>query len=640
MKKDIRWAPGLIVRIEDELLNGSWMIRSASRETIRLACLDGRTVVNESCEKLEQLSERGSVTFLSEEYWRGDIVFRDYPEHIQYEVARRLKYVQGFLASDHGKRSREKLEPIISRVSCEIEDQSPPSASTLISWIKSYEKQGMKAKGLIPLHAKKGNRFIKLHPIVVGIIKTVKEQFYSKSKMSAKTAWRKVEAKVLQHNLSSEEHNQLKIPAYSTVKYHLDKVRYVDKIRTRLGENVGRYEGADYEVAPVSTRVLERVEADHTKLDIFVLDDDRKTLLGRPWLSALIDHYSKMVVGFQISFEEPGFASVSLAISSSLLRKEKILVDHGVSGEWPAHGLMEVLVTDNGPEFWSNNLDVSLDSIGTVLQYAPVRSPNYKGSIERFFRTVNTVLIDNLPGKTGGKKDPKSEYKAQSEASLTFSEFKVVFLDWLVNVFHLSPGEDGRSPMEKWKTSTCDFPVPEEDEKFIETSLMCSDVRTLQRWGMQFERLKYNSALLRDIYRRDGVSELRIKFSPFDLSHIYVEDDLNGMYIKVSCESYDYASGLTLYAHKKVLKKIRDKSRETLSNTVLQEAKIRLYADVESTHQRNARRKTQVVAKREARVAKVGVPSGAIATNLEPVEDLIDVDFMVDQSETLEVWND
>ncbi|MDO3380896.1 Mu transposase C-terminal domain-containing protein [Gilvimarinus algae] len=640
MRKDTRWAPGLIVRIEDESLNGSWMIRSASRETIRLACLDGRTVVNENCEKLEQLSERGSVTFLSEEYWKGDIVFRDYPEHIQYEVARRLKYVQGFLASDHRKKSRKKLEPIISRVSCEIEDQSPPKPSTLINWINSYEKQGMKAKGLIPLHAKKGNRLIKLHPIVVGIIKAVKEQFYNKNKMSAKTAWRKVEAKVLQHNLNLEEHNYLKIPAYSTVKYHLDKVRYVDKVRTRSGENIGRYEGADYEIAPVSTRILERVEADHTKLDIFVLDDDRKTLLGKPCLSALIDHYSKMIVGIQVSFEEPSYASVSLAIASSLLSKEKILRDHGVLGEWPAHGLMEELVTDNGPEFWGNDLEATLETIGTVLHYAPVRSPNYKGSIERFFRTVNTVFLDAQPGKTNGNKDSKSEYKAQFEADLTFSEFRTKFLDWIVNHYHLSPGEDGVSPLDKWKACLCDFPVPEEDEKFVETSLMCTDVRTLQRWGIQFEKLKYNSALLRDIYRRDGVSELRIKYSPFDLSHIYVEDDLNGMYIKVPCENYEYASGLTLYAHKRVLKRVRDKSRETLSNAVLQEAKIRLYADAESIHQRNARRKTQVVANKEARLAGVGISSNIESVNLEPTREVVVVGMNDEGFYEVEVWND
>lgn len=640
MKDNVRWAPGLIVRINDESLSGSWMIRSVSRDTVRLACLDGRNVINESYESLDQLSERGSITFLSEEYWKGDVVFRDYPASIQYEVARRLKYVQGFLRSEHKKRSREKLKPIIAEVSRDIEDCSSPSESTLLNWIKSYMDQGMKAKGLIPKHANKGNRKKKLSFIVIEIIKTVKKHYYNKNKMSAKSAWRKVESKILEHNLYSDENKQQKIPAYSTVKYHLDQLRYVDKIRTRQGENVGRYEGADYEVAPISTRILERVEADHTTLDIFVLDDDRKTLLGRPCLSALIDHYSKMVVGFQISFEEPGFASVSLAISSSLLRKEKILEDHGLSGEWPAHGLMEVLVTDNGLEFWGNNLDITLETIGAVLQYAPVRTPNYKGSIERFFRTVNTVFLDALPGKTNGNKDPKSEYKAQSEASLTFSEFKVMFLDWLVNHYHLSPGEDGRSPMEKWKTSLCDFPVPTEDEKFVETSLMCTDTRTLQRWGVPFEKLKYNSSVLRDVYRRDGVTELRIKYSPFDLSHIYVEDDLNRVYIKVPCESYDYASGLSLYAHRKVLKRICDKARETLSNPVLQEAKIRLYADVESLHQRNARRKTQVVAKQEARLAGVGVRSCVETVNLEPVEELLDLGSVRVSYDDLEVWHD
>ena len=44
-----------------------------------------------------------------------------------------------------------------------------------------------------------------------------------------------------------------------------------------------------------------------------LLHDDHKTLLGRPNITVLIDHYSHMVLGFQLSFEKPSFASVCIA---------------------------------------------------------------------------------------------------------------------------------------------------------------------------------------------------------------------------------------------------------------------------------------------------------------------------------------
>src|SRR5690606_37747076 len=108
---------------------------------------------------------------------------------------------------------------------------------------------------------------------------------------------------------------------------------------------------------------------DHTLLDIHVLHDDHKTLLGRPNITVLIDHYSHMVLGFQLSFEKPSFASVCIACINAFLPKDAFMEAVGSDGAWPAHGIPTTLVTDNGNEFWGRNFSAVADEIGSLFQY-------------------------------------------------------------------------------------------------------------------------------------------------------------------------------------------------------------------------------------------------------------------------------
>lgn len=382
------------------------------------------------------------------------------------------------------------------------------------------------------------------------------------------------------------------------------------------------------------------MEADHTRLDINVLSEDNRTLLGKPTLTILIDHYSRMVLGFQISFEEPSYASAALALGNAVLPKNDLLNFYGVEGCWPAHGVMELMVADNGTEFWSDNLDMAISEVGSVLQYAPVRSPNYKGVVERFFRTLNTMLLDALPGRSKAVGEGSDEYSAEQNAKLTLNQFKKIFLTWLVNIYHLEPrGDAEKSPLDLWNESAYQFPVVEENRKRIETILMCSDTRTLQRDGIQLETLHYNNNLLRDIYRREGVVTLTIKYSPFDLGHIYVFDELNKIYIPVRCDEYDYANGLSLYTHKIIKSTVNKKRKDYKNNAVLQKAKAELFTEIEELHNRNIRRKTQVTTKKAARVECVGVQNSTSEKSCEEsAPELIANAVEEDSTDDWEVW--
>ena len=60
-------------------------------------------------------------------------------------------------------------------------------------------------------------------------------------------------------------------------------------------------------------------QADHTQLDIMLLREDGTE--GRPWLTAVIDDYSRSVAGYFLSFDPPSSLRTSLAMRQAIWRK-------------------------------------------------------------------------------------------------------------------------------------------------------------------------------------------------------------------------------------------------------------------------------------------------------------------------------
>jgi len=120
-------------------------------------------------------------------------------------------------------------------------------------------------------------------------------------------------------------------------------------------------------------RVIQRVEIDHTPLDIILLDDEAGKSIGRPYLTLLKDIYSGCLVGYHLTFKAPSFASVAKVICHTLLPKNKSEKLWNI--EWQCYGKIEVLIVDNGAEFWSKFLEQMCFELGINIQYNPVRKP-------------------------------------------------------------------------------------------------------------------------------------------------------------------------------------------------------------------------------------------------------------------------
>jgi hypothetical protein len=185
----------------------------------------------------------------------------------------------------------------------------------------------------------------------------------------------------------------------------------------------------------------------------------------------------------------------------------------------------------------------------------PVRTPWFKGSIERFFRTNNEGLVHTLPGTSFSNVLERGDYDALQHACISLPAFwrllHVFLLDFYAQKWHEGVGG---IPFKKWTQNVQSGFLPCLHTSAEETRilLMRTEDRTVQRAGIEFECLYYRSpdlARLRSLLPRDDKA-VRFKYDPADISSIYVSDPINGRWLRVPAADQSYTQGLSLWKHR------------------------------------------------------------------------------------------
>lgn len=302
-------------------------------------------------------------------------------------------------------------------------------------------------------------------------------------------------------------------------------------------------------------RPLQRVEIDHSPLDLILLDDETLHPLGRPYLTLLKDSLSKCIVGYHLSFQAPSYASVSKAIMHSMLPKSNIGPDGKPS--WECHGKIETLVADNGAEFWSESLEHFCLETGISIQYNKVGQPWGKGLVERNFQTIQQLILDEMEGKTFSNNVEKADYDSVNQAKYTFYSFVKAFETWVSEIFNWQENQNKKQvPILEWRKAALKFPPNElssyEQEHLKKISGLLKKP-TLQNNGVIFDGLRYDSKELanyRKEFARDKKVKVTTKVDIDDLGYAYIYLFEYERYIKVPCVDFEYASGLSYERHK------------------------------------------------------------------------------------------
>lgn len=254
-----------------------------------------------------------------------------------------------------------------------------------------------------------------------------------------------------------------------------------------------------------AARPNEQWQADHTLLDVAVLDKAGAPV--RPWLTVLLDDYSRAVAGYTLFLGAPTAEQTALALHQAINPKE--------DPSWPLCGLPELLYSDHGSDFTSARLErVCLDT-KVQLIHSRVGIPQGRGKIERFYGSVTSQLLPHLPGHIphGTNGTPATD------PTLTLEELDAIMEKFIVTEYNQrTHSETDEAPAHRWGASGFIPRAPARPEELDLLLLTAAATRKVQRDGIQFASTRYLSTVLA-AYVGEQVT---VRFNPRDVGEIRV----------------------------------------------------------------------------------------------------------------------
>ncbi|ELR99640.1 Mu transposase C-terminal domain-containing protein [Gloeocapsa sp. PCC 73106] len=427
------------------------------------------------------------------------------------------------------------------------------------------------------------------------IVKTYEQGNKGSKRMTPKQVALKVQVK-------AREINDQQPPTYRTILRVLkpiqDKQQKTKSIRSSGWRgstlSVKTREGDDLEIN-YSNQVW---QCDHTRADVLLVDRHGE-LIGRPWLTTVIDSYSRCIMGINLGFDAPSSQVVALALRHGILPK-RYGDEYKLHCEWETYGTPEYFYTDGGKDFRSNHLAEIGAQLGFVHKLRD--RPSEGGIVERPFKTLNQSLFSTLPGYTGSNVQERPK-EAEKEASLTLRELEQLIVRFIVDKYNQSidarMGDQTR--YQRWEAGLRGQPEFI-SERELDICLMKVARRTVQRGGyLQFENVMYRGEYLEGY----GGDTVILRYDPRDITTIWVyRQEKHQEVFLTRAHAQDLESEqLSVDEAKASAKKLREAGKTISNQSILQEV-IEREALVEKKS-RKQRQKTEQAYKQEKKSSRV-----------------------------------
>lgn len=297
-----------------------------------------------------------------------------------------------------------------------------------------------------------------------------------------------------------------------------------ERLRRQVGAREARRAGKGVSAGPGGEFGLHEVEADHHQLDIQVVLDGK--VLGRPWLTAILDRYSRLVLGYYLTLEPPNWFSVLMALRVAVLPKEKFLkaLRYKFTFDWRCWGSPEFLFIDRGNEFRSITSKAAFSALRIVAVDLPRARGDLKGKIERWFGTYENQIA-KLPGYLGSS--PKKRLPERAMPKLSFEEVNLITAVYIVDIYNNTRHSQTLEWPSKRFTRSVEggmadkLPPPEE---LLGPATSRAAPGRLTEAGVIFEGSLYRADAFRRLWSRNAKSPVLCRPDDADAQSLLVHD--------------------------------------------------------------------------------------------------------------------
>ena len=370
---------------------------------------------------------------------------------------------------------------------------------------------------------------------------SLNKYFYTHEKNSLHTAY----LKMLKEKYCDESGTLMeKYPSFYQYRYFYRKTRKLENYyisrngltnyqrndRPFTGDNV-----RTYAAAPGTGMV------DSTVLDIYLVNEAGQ-VVGRPILTACIDAFSGMCMGYSLGWEGGVYSLRDMVINivedkQRWCRKFGIIIE---PEDWPVSQMPARIISDQGSEYTGYTFE-QITELGITLVNLPPYRPDLKGPVEKFFDVVQSLFKKNLKGKGVVEPDylERGAHDYRQDACISITDFEKILLRCIVYYNSSSIQRDypfteemldnGIKPYinEIWRyglnlTGVNLIPVSKEQ------LILCLLPRTLgkfSKYGLSVNKIRYKNNAYKEKYLAGG--DTVVAYDPDCTNHVWVIEEGN-----------------------------------------------------------------------------------------------------------------
>ncbi len=286
-----------------------------------------------------------------------------------------------------------RFEKVMAYLSGEKERYAGVPPRTLHRWVARFreaeEQFGSGYVGLLSRKASQGNREPKAPSAPRELMDTfITEQFETPRHMPAASVYRAYEQECRKRGLTALSARAF----YQRIKQRATPEQTEARAGARaaypeqpwfweITETTPRYGSRPFEVAHI----------DHTELDIQIRSSSTGELLGKPWVTFMMEAYSRRLLAVYLTFDPPSYRSVMMVLRICVQRYAR---------------LPQSVVVDGGREFHSVYFDSLLARYRCTKKTRPWAKPHFGSVCEREASTVYTTQPLERTEPVGGSPEP------------------------------------------------------------------------------------------------------------------------------------------------------------------------------------------------------------------------------------------
>lgn len=489
----------------------------------------------------------------------------------------KLQKLMDAIAEEYYRRNKASIAAAGGRL--QTSNREPyeleiPAPKTLREWVKAYIASGCNISVLIDSYP--GNPGSIYTDEERGLHARYILRYASRTKPSIAHLHRLMEATFNRLNRSRPKDDQLRPLSETWLRYKINQLPDYFKMAGREGERRARlYYQAVSKGAPKRV-AMQRLEGDEWKQDIksilidagiwYELTPQERTAYEsvRLWFSGIIDTTTRCIIAFRIFEEDPSIDSAFETLGMTALDKSDIARAAGCRYPWEMRGGFRSMGVDSATWYVSASYRASLIDAGAAAIYPPSGEPYLRGTIERFFRTISQLALQDFSGRTFSNIVEKGDYDPEAEATVRKDLLIKIFIRLIVDVYHNTPhaGLGGTTPRQAWRgLNNTHWPTPPKLGSEGRNVFGIPHRAKVTKNGIVFHSIQYQSEMLQRLRMDDEEVEVDFRLSPNDISAISVS--VGEAYLEVDAK-ISGLEGISLFRWLAACEQLRIYDREQL----------------------------------------------------------------------------